>query len=184
VLVPALGREALGLSEAQRGTLMSAFGAGLIVGGVASGALMRFARRGALILAATAGTALVIAAVPAAPGALAMGACLGAAGMLAGVVAALIPATLQSATPDAYRGRVMSLQAMILGGFPAVGAMLAGGLAETIGVRSSIHAAGLVGAAAVAAMAAAFPVLRGVRSPRPDAAAGGAAPALEPTRES
>ena len=47
-----------------------------------------------------------------------------------------IQALAQIAVADDLRGRVMSLYALVFRGFPAIGAVLIGGLAEHIGLRS------------------------------------------------
>ena len=47
-----------------------------------------------------------------------------------------IQALVQIAVADGMRGRVMSLYALVFRGFPAIGALLIGGLAEHIGLRS------------------------------------------------
>lgn len=49
---------------------------------------------------------------------------------------------------EAYRGRVMSVYAMILALFP-VGALLVGVLATLIGIQASLAAIGVVGLASV-----------------------------------
>jgi MFS family permease len=47
-----------------------------------------------------------------------------------------IQALVQVAVADGMRGRVMSLYALVFRGFPAIGAVLIGWLAEHIGLRS------------------------------------------------
>jgi MFS family permease len=174
VLVPAFGAEVLGLSEAQRGTLMAAFGVGLILGGSAAIPLTSFSNRGWLILGAALGTGISIGLLPVATGAWLGAGLLTSAGFCGGLAAALIPASMQAVTPDSMRGRVMSINAMILGGFPAVGALLAGALSHGIGLRASIHTAGALGICVALVSAVALPQLRNIRSD--------AAPAEDPVR--
>jgi len=160
VLVPALAVDVLELGESQRGALMGAFGLGLILGGVISGLMASRSPRGLLILGSTGATAASIAAISAVNDVALVVLCLGSAGVFGGAAAALIPASMQSVTPNRFRGRVMSLHAMILGGFPAVGGLVSGVLAEALDVRAAILVAGGLGAAAVLAMAIGFPTLR------------------------
>lgn len=163
VLVPAFGLETLGLSESGRGALMATFGAGLVVGGITSRSLTERSRRGRWIVGAATAACVSVSLLPAAPGILTAGVLLAGAGIFSGIAASLIPATMQSVTPDAFRGRVMSLHAIILGGFPALGGMLAGALAEVFGVPAALHLSGALGVAAVALMALTFPALRDLR---------------------
>ena len=95
------------------------------------------------------------------------------AGFCGGLAASLIPASMQAVTPDSMRGRVMSINAMILGGFPAVGALLAGALSHGVGLSASIHIAGALGIAVALLATVVFPHLRDMR---PDAAPAEAPP--------
>jgi MFS-type transporter involved in bile tolerance (Atg22 family) len=60
--------------------------------------------------------------------------------------------TLQLATPDALRGRVMGLYALANAGMSPFGALLIGTIAERLGVRAACALGGGSGLVAVAAL--------------------------------
>lgn len=70
--------------------------------------------------------------------------CIGLSGFTLNTMSTSIQALVQSSMPDAYRGRVMALYGMLWRGAPAVGAFVAGYVAEKIGLRATFEiAAGL-----------------------------------------
>jgi MFS family permease len=71
--------------------------------------------------------------------------------------------TLQLATPDALRGRVMGLYALAFAGMSPFGALLVGTIAEHAGVRVACAVSGAGGLAAIAAIL--FVVARAGRPP-------------------
>ena len=75
------------------------------------------------------------------------------AGLTLTVMATGISALVQLSVSDGMRGRVMSLNAMIYRGVPALGALAMGFIAEVIGLRSTFALAALACVAAWLAMA-------------------------------
>ncbi len=67
---------------------------------------------------------------------------------------------IQSLIPDAMRGRVMSLYAMMFMGMAPIGALLAGALAARIGAPLTVAAGGLVCFAGALLFARHLPHLR------------------------
>jgi len=146
VLVPTLARNVLGGDSGQYGLLMSAMGAGALVGSVAlatfggSGSRMGLIRAGSMVLGL---------------GEIALCFVRGwgvSAVMLAVCGAAMVTfsastnTTIQVIVPDELRGRVMSLHALVFAGVTPLGSFLTGSLAQELGVSATF---GLVGAVAV-----------------------------------
>jgi MFS family permease len=152
VLVPVLARTVLHQQAAGFGFLMSAQGAGALLGalGVASlshlGPRPLFLYGGAAVLAlsnlALAGVRHV---VPAA-GALAV------AGASLVLSTATANTALQVISPDSLRGRVMAIYAIVMGGMTPVGSLVSGALAQLWGAPGALAAGGIGGLAAVIAV--------------------------------
>jgi membrane associated rhomboid family serine protease len=64
--------------------------------------------------------------------------------------------TLQLVTPDALRGRVMGLYALVFAGMTPFGSLLVGAIAEHLGVQVACAIGGLSGLAAVIALVVVF----------------------------
>jgi len=132
VAVPLL-TVALGAGPTGLGALQAAFGVGSLVAGVA---LMR--SRGATerrFLIGGFGLGAVLMALGASPW-FGLSIAIMLLGGLTGVTASVSANTrLQLLATDAYRGRVMSLFTMLMGGTTPIGALLLGGIAEAAGVQ-------------------------------------------------
>ena len=152
VVVPLIARTVLDQGARGFGLLMSALGAGAVVGAIG----LAFLRRGRPPLWHLAGSAAAL--------------CLGTI-MLSlvgqfGATAVLLAAlgccqivfstgcntTLQLATPDALRGRIMGLYAVTFAGMTPFGSLLVGTIAEHLGVRVACVLGGGTGLLAVAAL--------------------------------
>jgi len=145
VLIPVFAKNILGLKEKGFGVLLSAFGAGSVMGALTTAVR---ANKGTIkpkfliVSSVCLGTALF-----------AMGfatniyvasmiiACCGAFGVWFFSMANSI---LQLNTEDRYRGRVMSVYAMVFAGTTPVGSFMAGFLAEHIGVDRTFSLAGII----------------------------------------
>jgi MFS family permease len=165
-LAPLYVPEVLGLGAGAYGAFVGATGAGALVAALVVTAVARGDRRPWLV-----GGMLVIAALMAGlaivgltPVAFVLAFAFGAA-QIALAQNALV--SVQSATPDVLRGRVMGIWVMVFQGTSPFGSLLAGWLAEATGIRAAM----LVAAAALAAigLAAAY-ALRRVAWERRDAA--------------
>jgi MFS family permease len=153
VVVPLIARTVLDQGARGFGLLMSSLGAGAVVGAVG----LAFVRRGRPPLWQLAGSA----------GALCLGTTMlslvGQFGATAALLAALgccqivfttgCNTTLQLATPDALRGRIMGLYAVTFAGMTPFGSLLVGTIAEHLGVRVACALGGGTGLLAVAALA-------------------------------
>ena len=152
VVVPLVAKNVLNEGAHGFGLLMSSLGAGAVVAGVGLTVLRRgraplwsLAASAAILSAGTATLALV-----------------GHFGTTAALLVALgccqilfstgCNTTLQLATPDALRGRVMGLYALANAGMTPFGALLIGTIAEHFGVRAACALGGGSGLAAVAVL--------------------------------
>lgn len=152
VLVPLIAKDVLNEGAHGFGLLMSSLGAGAVTAGIGLTALRRgrpslwsLAASAAVLSAGTASLALV-----------------GHFGTTAALLVVLgccqiafstgCNTTLQLATPDALRGRVMGLYALANAGMTPFGSLLVGTVAEHLGVRAACALGGGSGLVAVAAL--------------------------------
>jgi MFS family permease len=152
IVVPLIARTVLNQGARGFGLLMSALGAGAVMGAIALALL----RRGRPPLWQLAGSAAMLCA-----GTI-MLALVGDLGATATLLTALgccqivfttgCNTTLQLATPDALRGRVMGLYAVTFAGMTPFGSLLVGTIAEHLGVRVACVLGGGTGLLAVAAL--------------------------------
>lgn len=142
VLVPEFLRSTLYLGEQGRGVLMAAMGAGLLVGGATAAALSSERVRGWVVISATLIGSLALLALGPQRLPLTVALTLGAIGISGGLVASLVPATLQTWTPDHFRGRIMSLYSVAFQGTPALAGVMAGYGADRWGVAHALSAVG------------------------------------------
>jgi MFS family permease len=152
VVVPLIARTVLNEGPRGFGLLMSALGAGAVAGALG----LALVRRGRPPFWQLAGSAAALC------GGTIMLALVGhfgaAAVLLAGLGCCQIVfttgcnTTLQLATPDALRGRVMGLYAMTFAGMTPFGSLLVGTIAEHLGVRVACAAGGGAGLIAVVAL--------------------------------
>jgi MFS family permease len=149
VVVPLIARDVLHQGAEGFGLLMSALGAGAVIG---AGALALF-RRDQPPLAFLAGSAAILCAGVASLGLVAhFGIAMVVLAVLGGLQIYFTTScntTLQLTTPPALRGRVMGLYAMAFAGVTPFGSLLVGTLAEHLGVRAACAVGGSLGAIAV-----------------------------------
>lgn len=144
LLAPVFAREEFHVGEAAYGYLAAAFGIGATVGAVVLGAYGDGLRRSRLTTSAIAFYGLGLLSMGLTPvyagGLLAMFVI--GAGYL--VVVSALNTSLQESVDPRFRGRVVALYFMAFtGGYP-IGALLQGSLADLVGVRPVVAAAGLV----------------------------------------
>jgi MFS family permease len=152
VVVPLIAYGVLHEGARGFGLLMSAVGAGAVAGAVG----ITLFRRERPSLAVLAGSAAVLCS------GLIVLALVGHFAVAAAVLAVLgacqiffstgCNTTLQLATPDALRGRVMGLYALAFAGMSPFGALLVGTIAEHAGVRVACAVSGTSGLAAIVAL--------------------------------
>lgn len=166
-LFPAVGAVVLGGGATTVGVLFSAVAVGSMLAGVLSGPLGAVRRQGAVTCVAVAlwgvciaAFGLVLALAPPLPADGSVSAAVWfAAVALAGAgaadaVSAVFRATiLQSATPDAMRGRLQGVFIVVVAGGPRLGDALLGTLGERVGEAAGSVAGGLACVAAVLVLA-------------------------------
>lgn len=152
VVVPLVARDVLNQGAHGFGLLMSALGVGALLAGIGL-ALLRQGRPPLWFLAAS---AAILSAGTAALGLVdhfaAAAILLAALGCFQILFSTGCNTTLQLATPDALRGRVMGLYALVFAGMTPFGSLLIGTIAEHLGVRVACAVGGLSGLVAVVAL--------------------------------
>lgn len=152
-LLPAFSKVQLGGDARQLGILMAVAGAGALAGSIATAFIGNRAKRGGLLIASAAASGAFLALLgvtrslwPAAAVLL----CLGIVAMLYLGTANTI---LQTHTPMAMRGRVMSIYTMIFLGFMPLGSWLLGSIASVMSLPVAFVLGGALLIAAVAVTA-------------------------------
>jgi MFS family permease len=149
VLVPLLAKEVLHREAEGFGLLMSALGAGALAGSL--GLAMLGKRRSLLPLVQWTGIAVSVAA-------LVMGfvnqyglatAVLFVIGAAQILFSASCNTTIQVSTPDALRGRVMSIYALVFAGVAPAGSFMTGSIAEALGTPAGFLIGGGLGLVSV-----------------------------------
>ncbi len=160
ILLPKLAREALGLTELQRGGYLGLMALTLIAGGVSALLLRKHLHHGVAIFAGTAGASMLFASLGYWADAAASATALGAMGVIGGLVISFIVAGIQGQAPAALRGRIMSIFSIISQVIPALSGLAAGALVRSTGIAHAIFAAGVALASLALLGAALMPQLR------------------------
>jgi MFS family permease len=160
VLMPVFAREILGGDSRELGILMGATGVGAVAGALVLAARKSISGLGSKVMISAVGFGLAIAAFA-------------WSRSLALSVALLVPAgyflmsemassntLIQALTPDAMRGRVMAVYAMMFMGMAPLGALLAGTVATRIGAPATVAAGGALCVAGGLVFARRLPHLR------------------------
>jgi len=150
VAAPLLARDVLNVEAAGFGALMSAFGAGSLVAGVALVAVGGSSDRRMIIAGGALALLLVLLGFsrvyPVSLGLMAL------AGLSGTVFTTTVNTRLQGLAPDRLRGRIMSLFVLLLAGSTPFGSALLGLGAEAFGVSSTIIGFGVVTVAGLAVL--------------------------------
>ncbi|GAA4161792.1 MFS transporter [Gryllotalpicola daejeonensis] len=163
-LFPVLNSERFGGSPATLGLLTPALGLGGLLAGFLSGRITRARRQGLVMVVASAVWGAAIAGaglVPNLAAVLVLLALTGAADVASVVSRATI---IQSVTPDAFRGRVNSLDFLVGAGGPKLGDLRAGLVADVSSGWFSMAIGGAVSAVLAVVIAASVPSLRRYRA--------------------
>jgi MFS family permease len=159
-LFPVVNAERFDGDPRTLGLFLSAIGVGGVVTGLASGTFARARRPGRVMLVAVAVWGAALAGFGVVAALLPTLACLAVAGA-ADTVAVVSRGTLvQLATPDAYLGRVTSVENVVGTGGPGLGNARAGAVAGLFSAPVAAVSGGLACLATVAVLAAVNPVLR------------------------
>jgi MFS family permease len=148
VLVPVLASDTLHVGARVFGLLSAAFGAGALVGALASAALARASFKA--LVAGTAGFSLTLLALAPQHTVVACGLLLVLTGISFTLWTSNSQSILQLSAPDHLRGRVLSLWLLAFAGAAPLGGLLAGWLAEVGGTELAFAVAGVAGLAMTA----------------------------------
>ena len=153
LLSSVLAKDVLRAGASGFGFLMSSQGAGALLGAIAVASFSYLGPRPELLFggATVLGAAdVVLGMTRQFPTAAAM---LGIAGASMVVFTATVNTTLQINTPDRFRGRVMAMYALVMGGLTPVGSLVSGTLAQIWGAPGAFLVGGVIGLVAVGAVA-------------------------------
>lgn len=143
-LMPVFARDVLGLGAAGYGALLSSVGVGAITGALALAAVGSRVPRGRLLVVSALSFAslLLLFAFQRVP--MAAAAVLFGCGMTMILTNAITNGLLQTTSPDEFRGRVMSMHALLFIGVSPAGALVGGAVAREFGVAAAIGAGATV----------------------------------------
>jgi predicted MFS family arabinose efflux permease len=140
---PALGTELFGGGAGVVGLLYAAPGAGALLGSFVTGWCSRFRRQGRAIAACVVvwgGSIALVGIIPVLWIGLTLLAVAGAADVISAVFRGTI---LQSAAPDALRGRLSSIHNAVVTGGPRLGDVESGAVASAVGAPTAVISGGL-----------------------------------------
>ena len=160
VLMPVFAREILGGGARELGLLMGASGVGALLGAVVLAHRRSVKGLGNFVALCAGGMGLALVAFSFSHSFWISAALLVPVGFCMMSEMASSNTLIQSLIPDAMRGRVMSLYAMMFMGMAPVGALLAGGLASRIGAPATIAGGGILCLAGALVFARHLPHLR------------------------
>ena len=163
MLLPVFARDVLGVGARGLGWLLSAAGAGALVGGIALASVGARVRRGPLLLVSSVCFTLMLGAFTLSrhfPLSLLL---LAAAGFFLISFTATVNAMLQTVVPDRLRGRVMSVYVFMFLGMTPLGSLQAGALARWIGAPAALGVGTLLLLAVIAMVWLRVPELREAR---------------------
>ena len=160
ILLPALARDALGLTDASAlGYLMAAVGAGAVIGGLALSAVGDLPHTGVVSIASAIGFGLTLTSFAVVRSVRGTAVLLFVMGVLQTACVASLNTTIQLAVHDRMRGRVMSMMSVMLFGFATVGGLVVGAIGDQIGVPRALAMGGIVITLAATAVLARSPAL-------------------------
>jgi MFS family permease len=176
-LLPAVAIETLKVGSTELSWLAAGVGAGTLVGAFIIASLGNVERRGALLLGLMLAFGIVLAFFGVQRTVL--GAVVGAAalGVLMQLFIGGLAVTLQIATPDRLRGRILGTQSVIFQGFGPVGVLAIGTAGSVIGITTAILITGVTVAVLAVLVFWRVPIIRNLRrstdrplaGPEPDA---------------
>ena len=160
VLMPVFAEKILGGGARELGLLMGASGLGALLGAVVLATRRSVRGLGSFVALAAAGMGIALACFAYSRSFWLSAALLVPVGFFMMSEMASSNTLIQSLTPDAMRGRVMSVYAMMFMGMAPLGALLAGSLATQIGAPATVAAGGAVCLVGAAIFARRLPHLR------------------------
>lgn len=169
VALPLLSTQRADLGATGYGLLMSALGAGWLLGALAAGRLARVPGQGLLVVGLLGIDAVLLAAMPWAPGQMLMMAMMLLLGLSDGALLVIVLTVLQRLPPPHLRGRVLGVLAFVDFAMYPVSAAIAGAVLSHSPVSTFFVITG-IGVGVVALIGLASPVVRAVRPAQPDQA--------------
>jgi MFS family permease len=160
VLMPVFADRILGGGATTLGALMGATGAGALLGAIVLAARRSIRGLGTFVALSAGGLGVSLALFALSRDFWLSAALLVPVGFCMMSEMASSNTLIQSLTPDAMRGRVMSLYTMMFMGMAPLGALFAGLLATRIGAPATVAAGGLVCLAGALVFARQLPTLR------------------------
>ncbi len=153
ILMPAVARDTLHLDASGLGQLMTAVGAGAVLGGLGLSLAGELPRRGLVATLCALGFGVCLSSFAVVPTAFGTGALFFLLGVLGTACVATLNTTIQAAVEDGMRGRIMSMVTVLLFGFGTIGSLVLGMLGDHIGVPRALSlGGGVIVVAAVAAL--------------------------------
>jgi MFS family permease len=137
-LLPVFARDVYGVGSVAFGFLAAAPGLGTLVGSIWLASRAKVGAKGRWVVLTTLGLSLALLAFAWSrwyPVSLPL---LAGLGLCASIGSGLIATLIQLRVPDELRGRVMGLFVLTLIGVPSLGSLLAGAVAEVVGVRETV----------------------------------------------
>ena len=165
-LFPAINAERFGGDPRTLGLMLTAIGAGGLVGAVMSGPLGHVSRPGLAMLACVFGSGLAFAAFAVVPGLWPTLITLAVVGAVDGFTVALRGTIVQMVAPGDFRGRVLAADWVVAAGGTQLGSLESGALAALTTPVTSAFIGGVVCSAAVVAIGVALPGLARYRLPQ------------------
>lgn len=159
-LLPVFSRDVLDSGSSGLGIMMSAPGAGTMLGAVLISALGDFQHKGRALFLAMLVFSLTIVAFTLSRGFVASVALLFVAGFASLLFNTMLSTMMQLEIEDQMRGRVMSLQTVAFQGFSPFGGLLAGAVATEIGTPDAVMISALIVGFTAIAVAMAVPRVR------------------------
>ncbi|MGH3501654.1 MAG: MFS transporter, partial [Nocardioidaceae bacterium] len=163
VALPLLSRQRPALGVTGYGLLMSALGAGWLIGALASRRASRLPRQGWLVIGLLAAEGLLLAVLPWSPGLIAMLAVMLLVGVCDGSLVVIVLTVLQRMPPTHLRGRVLGLLASVNFAMYPIAAAVTGAFVAHTGAGVFFVATG-AGVCVVALIGAASASVREVRA--------------------
>ena len=144
IIVPVFAKNVLHEDATGFGLLTSAQGAGAVLGALAIASMSSYGPHPGLVYGGAALLGVMVIVLGSVhqftPAALVLAGC----GISMVVFSATVNTALQVTTPDALRGRVMSVYSLVNGGFTPAGAIFTGGVAEVWGAPAELAISGLI----------------------------------------
>ena len=134
----------LGVGALELSWLLAASGGGALAGALFTASLGSWRRRGALLVAAAFAHGTLLTLFGTQHGVLGAMVFVGLTSLAVMVFLGMANTLMQTRTPDALRGRVMSVHTMVFMGFMPLGQMLLGSLGTLVGINNAFLVGGVI----------------------------------------